>query len=210
MISLDTDSAARAPGVDDPGVVRRRGQTGYWRAARLVALVAVPLIVYFLVRPSVASDAAGLAIAGAVAVSYTIALMLIRRRVDLWAVLTSVGFAIGGVASVLADGNTLPLKLHEAAVTFVLGVILLCAVLARRPLPVGRVLKVCHADRYLDMTLSVMIGSFLVLHALLHLGLALTLSTDSYLTLGRVVGWSTLGVAAACLYGYLRRLRRDP
>jgi intracellular septation protein A len=168
---------------------------------------AVPLIVYFAVRPFVSSDAAGLAIAGAVPLAYTIALLLVRRRIDLWAVLTSVGFALGCVTSLLADGSSLPLKLHEAAVTFLLGVVLLGAVLARRPLPVGRVLKVPHADRGLDASLSVMIGAFLVLHALLHLALALILPTATYLVAGRVVDWATIGCGALCLYSYLRRLR---
>lgn len=201
---------ASAPDVDDAAVVRQQGMTGHRRAARLVALPALAVIVYFLVRPSLASDAAGLAIAGAIPVCYTIAAVLIRRRVDLWATLTSVCFAISCIASLLADGSTLPLKLHEAAVTFVLGVVLLCTTLARRPLPVGRVLKVAHADRSLDTALSLIIGSFLVLHALLHLALALTLSTDSYLTVGRVLDWATIGVGVACIYMYLRRLRRHP
>lgn len=210
MRNLSTTTTEACPPSGDPAVGGPLGMTRPRRAARLVALPAVPLIVYFLVRPSVASDAAGLAIAGAVPVSYTIAFTLIRRRLDRWAVFTSVGFAISCIVSLLAGGSALPLKLHEAAVTFVLGVVLLCAALARRPLPVGRVLKVAHSDRSLDLALGAMIGSFLVLHALLHLALALTLSTESYLTVGRVVDWATIGVGAACLYSYLRRLRRDP
>jgi intracellular septation protein A len=209
---LSADSGASAPGVDDvdDAAARPQARTGQRRAARLVAVPALALIVYFVVRPWLASDAAGLAIAGAVPVCYTIAIMSIRRRVDLWATLTSVCFAISCIASLLSDGSSLPLKLHEAAVTFVLGVVLLCAAVARRPLPVGRVLKIAHSDRYLDSALSVMIGSFFVLHALLHLALALTLSTDSYLAIGRVVDLGTIGVGVACLYSFLRRFRRDP
>jgi hypothetical protein len=47
-----------------------------------------------------------------------------------------------------------------------------------------------------------------VLHALLHLVLALTLSTAAYLTAGRMVSWATLALGATCLYGYLRHVRR--
>jgi hypothetical protein len=133
--------------------------------------------------------------------------VLWRRRVDLWAVLTSAGFALGCIASLLAGGSPLPLKLHEAAVTFLLGVILLGAVLARRPLPVGRVLKVPHADRQLETALNAMIGACLVLHALLTLTLALTLRTATYLTAGRAVNWAAIGVGALSLYCYLRRVR---
>lgn len=184
------------------------GMTGPRQAARFLVVPSVSLIVYFVVRPVVHSDAAGLAVAGAVPAAYTIALVLGRRRVDLWAVLTSVGFALGCIASLLAGGSTLPLKLHEAAITFLLGMILLGAVLARRPLPIGRVLKVPLADRRLDATLNAMIGAFLVLHALLHLTLALTLPTAAYLVAGRAVNWAAIGAGALCLYGYLRRVRR--
>jgi hypothetical protein len=170
---------------------------------------AVPVIAYFAVRPTVGSDAAGLAIAGAVPAVYTIVAVLVRRRVELWAAATAVGFALGCLASLLADGSSLPLKLHEAALTFLLGVVLLATALARHPLPIGRVLKVPHASRSVDTSLSVMAGGFLTLHALLHLALALTLSTSAYLTAGRVVSWATLAVGALCLYGYLRRLRKD-
>jgi len=175
----------------------------------VLAVSAVPVIAYFAVRPSVGSDAAGLAIAGAVPAAYTIFAGLVRRRVELWAAATAVGFALGCLASLLAGGSSLPLKLHEAAVTFLLGVVLLGAALARHPLPVGRMLKVPHASRAVDASLSVLAGGFLVLHALLHLALALTLSTSAYLTAGRVVSWATLALGALCLYGYLRRLRKE-
>lgn len=207
--NLATHTAAPATGAEDSSMVRSPGGRGHRRAVRPFVVPAISVVVYFVVRPLVGSDAVGLAIAGAVSISYTIAFLLIRRRVDLWGVLTSVGFAMGCVASLLAGGSALPLKLHEAAVTFVLGVVLLGAALVRRPLPVGRVFKVPSSDRSLDTALSVMVGSFLVLHALLHLALALTLSTGAYLTVGRVVDWATIGVAVACLAKAVRWLRSD-
>jgi hypothetical protein len=174
----------------------------------VLAAQAVSVIVYFAVRPAIGSDAAGLAIAGAVPAAYTVAAVLLTRRAELWAAATAAGYALGCLASLLAAGSPLPLKLHEAAVTFLLGVVLLGAALVRRPLPVSRVLKVPRADRAADTALSVMTGAFLVLHALLNLALALTLPTADYLTAGRAVSWATLAVGALCLYGYLRRLRR--
>lgn len=176
---------------------------------RVLVVSAVPVIAYFAVRPAVGSDAAGLAIAGALPAAYTIVAVLVTRQIEWWAAATAVGFALGCVASLLAGGSSLPLKLHEAAVTFLLGLVLLAAALARHPLPVGRPLKVPHASRAVDASLSVMVGGFLVLHALLHLALALTLSTSAYLTAGSAVDWATIAVGALCLYGYLRRLRKD-
>ena len=70
---------------------------------------------------------------------YAIILALLRRRVDRIAVLAAIGYALGCLWSLLLGGNSLPLKLHEAFITFVIGVVLLVAVVIRRPLPVGLV-----------------------------------------------------------------------
>jgi hypothetical protein len=58
----------------------------------------------------------------------------------------------------------------------------------------------------LDTTLSVMVGAFLVLHALLHLALAVSLSTSQYLVAGRAVNLATILAAALCLFAYRRRM----
>jgi hypothetical protein len=113
-----------------PGAPAGPGGGGRHRALRELAVPAVSVIVYFAVRPAVGSDTAGLVVAGAVPAVYTIAAVALRRRVHLWATATSVAYALGCAVSLLAGGNSLPLKLHEAAVTFLLGVVLLGAVLS--------------------------------------------------------------------------------
>lgn len=173
----------------------------------MLAAPLVSVVVYFAVRPAAGSDAAALAIAGALPAAYAIAVAVVRRRVEPWAVGTSASFAVGCAVSLLAGGSSLPLKLHEAAVTFALGIVLLITALIRRPFPVGRLLKVPSADRVTNTALSVIVGSFLVLHALLHLALALILSTSTYVLAGRLVNFATLGVGVLCLYVYVRRLR---
>ena len=37
---------------------------------------------------------------------------------------------------------------------------------------------------------------------------AVLLSTSTYLVAGRLINWSTMGVAVVALYAYLRRVRR--
>lgn len=173
-----------------------------------IAVLVVPSVAYFAVRSAMSSDAAALAISGALPLGYQIVLVLVRRRVDPWAVVSGLGFAVACLVSLLAGGSSLPLKLHVAAVTFVAGLVLLVAALVRRPVPLGRLLKVPHADRRLDATLSVLVGGFLALHALLHLALAVTLPTATYVLAGRAIDLTTLAAGAAGLYAYLRRLRR--
>jgi hypothetical protein len=51
---------------------------------------------------------------------------------------------------------------HEAAVTFLIGLRLLGAVLAGRPLPIGRIFKAPPADPHVDRVLGLMIGALLV------------------------------------------------
>lgn len=201
-------SGFRPPG-SVPGAPAWRGGEGRRRVLQVLAVPVVSVVVYFAVRPAVGSDAAGLAIAGAFPAAYAIVAVVVRRRAEWWSAATAVGYALACLASLLAGGSSLPLKLHEAAVTFLLGVVLLGTVLARHPLPVSRILKVPRAGQAVDASLSVMVGGFLVLHALLQLALALTLSTSAFLTAGRAVSWATIAVGALCLYGYLRRLRKD-
>jgi len=178
------------------------------RAARGLLPPLASVAVYFAARPLMHSDAAALATAGAVPAAYAIVAAALRRRVEPIALLSAAGFALACVVSLLAGGSTLPLKLHEAALTFTLGIVLLVAVVIRRPLPVGRVLKVPDGRRSTDERLSVLIGAFLVLHALLQLAMALVMSTTAYLVEGRIISWAVLAGGALALWTYLRRLRR--
>lgn len=182
--------------------------TGRAALGRKLFFPLASLIIYFVARPMLNSDAAALAIAGAVPAVYTIALAFWRRRIDVLAAVFTVAFAAGCVASLLAGGNSLPLKLHDASVTFLLGVVLLVAVVIGRPMPLGRVLKVPQADRPVDLLLGSMIGGFLILHALLHLVLALQMSTAEYLVAGRIINIASLVTGVLTLSAYVQRQRR--
>jgi hypothetical protein len=65
-------------------------------------------------------------------------------------------------------------------------------------------LRVPSPTKALESSLGVMIGGFLVLHALGHLALAVSLSTGSYLIASRAVNWGTLalGIAGVSLYAH--------
>lgn len=177
-------------------------------AASAIVNVLAPGLIYPLIRSSVTSDSAALAIAGAIPVVFMLVILLWQRRVDFVAVFAAVGFCIGCLASVLLGGNSLPLKLHDAVVTFSVGMVLLCAVLIRRPLPLGRLLRVPDSTQRLDTSLGTMIGGFLVLHALLRLTLALSLPTSTFVITSRVVGWGTIVIGVVCLRAYLRHAYR--
>jgi len=172
------------------------------------ALVMVlPLLAYALVRPFVSSDAIGLAIAAAIPVLYSIALAVLQRRVDPLAALSALGFSLACLISILTGGSSLPLKLHEAFITFGIGLVLIVAVLIRRPLPIARLLRVPAPDRQRDSSLGAIVGCFLILHSLLQFALAASLSTSSYLVVGRIINWGTIAIGALVLSQYLRAAR---
>jgi hypothetical protein len=74
------------------------------RALRAGAVLAVPLVAYFVIRPLVSSDAAALALAGVIPLAYQVVLVLWRRRIDAWALVSGIGFALGCLASLFAGG----------------------------------------------------------------------------------------------------------
>ncbi len=184
----------------------RRGALGKQAARHGLLVVAVPALAYAIARPLVDSDALGLTIAGAIPIAYEIVLVLSQRRLDPIALLVSIGFAVACVASLLSGGSSLPLKLHEATITFLIGLVLLLAALVRRPLPLGPLLRMPGRDGPHDGLLSALVGGFLVLHAMLHLALAVSLSTTSYLIAGRAINLATILIGGACLIAYRKRM----
>jgi hypothetical protein len=196
-------------GADAVKTVRPRSRAAQRQAARGLLAPLASIAVYFAARPLTHSDSAALAVAGAVPAAYSIVAAVLWRRIEPFAVLSAAGFALACVVSLLAGGSALPLKLHEAALMFALGIALLAAALMHRPIPIGRLLKAPHGRRSTDETLGVLIGAFLVLHALLQLTMALTMSTTTYLTVGRVIAWAVLAGGAVSLWTCLRHLRRS-
>ena len=91
-------------------------------ALRRAALgMVLPLVVYGVATQFVRSSALALGIAGGVSVVYSIVLAVAQRRIDPVALLSAIAFSVACVVSVLAGGSSLPLKLQEAAITFLLG-----------------------------------------------------------------------------------------
>lgn len=106
-------------------------------AARLGAIIVVPVLAYLLLRPQVGSDAAALAIAGAIPAAWTLARLAWRRRVDPIGGLAVVGFGIALLLAALSGGDALLLKVREAPLTGAIGVVFLLSAAVRRPLLPG-------------------------------------------------------------------------
>ncbi len=182
----------------------------------------LPLLGYALLRPRVGTDAAALAIAGAVPVVVTVATFAVRRRVDPIGVVAVLTFGVALLVMVLSGGNALVLKLHDAVVTGPLGVVCLASVVIGRPLhrvviqllarrdPRLRLALRSPAHRRLSMVMTALVGTVLVVHALVLLALALTEPTGTFLALSKPVGWSIIGAGFVAMLWYRNRLRTAP
>jgi hypothetical protein len=203
QMSLSSHDKSSRAGTSASPAARRFAALHNLKSRRRSALVMLaPVVVYAIVRPLVSSDALGLGIAGAVPIMYSIGLAVVRRRVDPLVLVSAVGFSVACAISLLAGGSSLPLKLQEAPITFAIGMVLLIASMLRRPIPLARLMRVPSPNKNVDSSLGVVVGGFLMLHALLHLTLAVSLSTSSFLVLSKIIDWGTiaLGVLALSIY----------
>lgn len=180
----------------------------------------LPLVGYTLIRSHVDSDVTALAIAMAVPVVGTLGGFAVRRRLDPVGAVAVVAFGIALIVLALSGGNPLVLKLQEAVVTGPLGVVLLVSVAIGRPahLLIFRVLARRDPARAAGLddrrrhhtatVVTTLLGTTLVLHALVLLLLALSLPTGTYLAASRPAGLAIVAVGVAALLWYRRRLER--
>ena len=183
-----------------------------WLGANLLLNAGLPLVAYALVRSHVDGDVTALAIAMAVPVAVTLGGFALRRRLDPVGAVAVVAFGIALIVLALSGGDPLVLKLQEAVVTGPVGVILLGSVAIGRPahLLVFRVLarrdpaRAARLDdrgrHHTATVVTTLLGTTLVLHALVLLVLALSLPTGVYLAVSRPVGLAIVAVGVAVLW----------
>jgi hypothetical protein len=92
-----------------------------------------PLIVYFAVRPHVASDTVALALAWFIPVVWTLVSSLWLRRLDVFGLLGVIAYGITLAASSVFGVGALPLKLHRALIGGAVGFVCLGSVAIRWP-----------------------------------------------------------------------------
>jgi hypothetical protein len=191
-----------------------RGRNAAPRLARLwplpavvLLVIAIPILVYRLVRPHVGSDTAALAIAGIVPAASVVVRAVVRRRIDPIGTIGLAAFAAALLVSVLTGGSSLPLKLRDSVVTGALGLACVASIAARRPL-VGVALRLLGrdpGDRPMHAVTAIA-GGTLFVHSAAHAVVALTLPTATYVVAARLVGIPVYaaGFGLVLLYGRLR------
>lgn len=91
-------------------------------APSLLFGAAVPIGVYFSVRPHVNTDAEGLIVAGSVSVAWILIQFVRQRQVDFVGAIVLFGFLVGVISSTLLGGNSYVLKVRDAAFTALFGI----------------------------------------------------------------------------------------
>jgi intracellular septation protein A len=172
----------------------------------LAAGFAGPMIAYAIASAAAGSSTVGLAAAGAVSLAATLITIVHAGRLEPLLMIPSLGYIVGCAASLLL-ASSLPLKLHEAAITFLTGLVLLTASGLNRPPPLHRVTRL--QDPELNRTLGALVGSMLALHALVHVGLALTVSTSAWLVASKAASILTLLAGVLAIRYFVRHRRRS-
>jgi intracellular septation protein A len=173
-------------------------------ARGMLLLGLAPAAIYFVAHLVVSSTTVCLALGGGIPMLYQLAECLRGRRPQTLALLSSVGFCVAGIVALATGGSSLPLKLYDPLITFGFGAVLVGAVVMGRPLPVGRFVKV-PAEKH--RALGLLLGGFLVAHAMLTVVLAVSLPTSTYVALSKTVGWGTIALGVVGLSTYCRRQR---
>lgn len=186
-------------------------------AVRAIVAAVLPLVLFLVVRPYVASNVEALVIGAAVPVLYTVGGLIVRRRLDRVGLASIGGFLVGILILVATGGSELAFLLRKEIVTGPLGLVCIASAFVHRPLLVvvarfaarrnqalGDRLNVPGADHILSVS-TVVVGAILAVHALAMLALALNTDTTTFLAVSRPVSWViSLGGLAPLLW-WIRR-----
>lgn len=161
----------------------------------------VPLVLVILIRSIYQNDVIALAIAGAIPLVRTAIVFVWRHRVDWIGVLGALGFIIAFIISVFSGGSSLPLKLYHPIATGILGLALLVSVIIRKPLLIIilRTLKHGDPERFNNKEnyrkfniLTAFLGLIFTVDAAIHIFMAFTMQTVSFMALSKVITWAMI------------------
>jgi hypothetical protein len=193
----------------------------------LVFGAAVPIAVYFAVRPHVGTDAEGLIVAGSVSVAWILIQFVRNRHVDFVGAIVLFGFVIGVVSSTLLGGNAYMLKVRDAFFTALFGIACIVTIYTHeRPalFYVGRYLSAGNdptkvaaynelhevpTARHVFRVLSVVWGIGLVIEASARMVLAEALHTSTYVAVSPFITAIVIGSLFTFTIVYAKRAQLD-
>ena len=176
----------------------------------------VPLPVYFILR-SFTNELTALAAAAAIPTVHTLILWAWRRQVDWIGILAVIGFS-GGLAAALLGGGTLSLKIAGSLITGALGLLFLISVAIRKPivttilksLNIGDPQRFGNPAIYKRAALVTLVFSLVFFYdSFAHVAFALTLPTDTYVIVDRVITLTDIVILVVVIRMILHRRKQD-
>jgi hypothetical protein len=206
--------AGPAEGAARPGPPKPSGRAALAGRASVAINFVAPLLAYHLIRPHADSSALALALSGAIPVVYTLAILVVRRKLSALGVVSVALFAIGVLISWISGGSTLAMELQDPALFGLFGIACLVSIAVGHPLhqvilrTMGRSNPRYNevADRAAasgtSMVSTAIIGLAFLGHAVAVAVLALTQTTGTFLALQNPVGLPFLGLGVLGLFIY--------
>lgn len=169
----------------------------------------IPMVLVILMRKICANDTIALAISGIVPLCRTIILWIRHRLVDWIGLASVIGFIMALTVSILLGGSSLPLKLYHPIVTGTIGFVFILSTIIGKPLLVVilRALKHGDLEQYSNPVnyrkfkiLTVCLGFLFFADAVIHIVMAFTLPTITYVAMSKAV---TISIILMVIIGKL-------
>jgi len=192
------------------------------RLIRLIAGLALPLLVFFALLGALGNATGALAITDGIPLVWLLAYGIWRRKIEPIGLIALAVFAVALVLSIAFGGSSLPLELRRAVFPGTVGLACLVSLAVHRPLLVIAVARARRARgeetggrtnldspgarRSLTM-LTAIIGITGVADALAQVVLALTLSTAHFVVAARIASYAIIGSGLAVGILYVRSVR---
>jgi hypothetical protein len=189
---------------------------------KAVIFAVLPLVAYSILRHHVSSDAAALAIVMVIPVSAVLYERARNGRFDPIGIIALVGITIGLGGALAFHGNDLLLKLRDSTLTGAFGIVCLVSLTRNRPAMYFLARMFAGAgdperlrvfdeiweqpgvrDRFRQVTAAWGIG--LLIEAAARIGLALSLSTQTFLAISPIVAWMAIGTLIAYTLRVLKK-----
>ena len=192
------------------------------RLIRLIAGLALPLLVFFVLLGVLGNATGALAVTDGIPLVWLLAYGIWRRQIEPVALVALAVFALALVVSIAFGGSALPLELRRAVFPGTVGLACLISLAVHRPLLVVVVTRARRArgeetegESKLDSPgarrslaiLTAIIGITLVADAAAQIILALTLSTTRFVVVARIASYVIIGCGIVVGFLYVRHVR---